>query len=152
MPETVTRIAPLAFCGTDGMNELYLHAHLRSICNGAFSTKRTIPLVHVAFPCPIDGYESGDFPLPQLSSRYRSPSYLFDAGPKGTVFDFDYYDSWVMHAALEEFAPAALGRLRAPDAACRPRTREVYENIFRRKGAAGVPPASRTKGDLGALA
>lgn len=149
MPETVTRIAPLAFCGTDGMNELYLHAHLRSICNGAFSTKRTIPLVHVAFPCPIDGYESGDFPLPQLSSRYRSPSYLFDAGPKGTVFDFDYYDSWVMHAALEEFAPAALGRLVRPMQLA-PRTREVYENIFRRKGRQTCRLFAE-KGDLGAL-
>lgn len=149
MPDAVTHIAPLAFCGTDGVNELYLHAHLQSICNGAFSTKRTIPLVHVAFPCPIDGYESGDFPLPQLSSRYRSPTYLFGTGPEGTVFDFGYYDSWVMHAALEEFAPAALGRLMRPMRLA-DHTREVYENIFRRK-ARQTCRLFAEKGDLVAL-
>lgn len=133
IPDRVVHIAGLAFCGTSGVDELYLHGHLRSICIGAFSTARTIPLVHVEFPEPVDGYASGDFPVPDLSSRYRSPSYLFDAGPTGTVFDFDYYDSWATHAAdVGQFASAALERLRHPMRLA-DHTRGLYEGIILRK-------------------
>ena len=150
IPDRVTHIANLAFCGADGVDELYVHGHLKSICAGAFSTARTIAQVHVEFPEPIDGYASGDFPVPELSARYRSPSYLFDAGPSGTVFDFDYYDSWATHAtSMSQFAPAALYRLmhpmRLPDA-----TRELYEGIIVRK-ARSVCRYFAEQGDLDAL-
>lgn len=151
IPRQVTHVASLAFCGASGVSELYVHGHLHSVCNGAFSTARTIPLVHVEFPEPIDGYEKGDFRVPELSSRYRSPSYLFDAGPAGTVFDFEYYDSWVTHAAtMREFAPAALYRLTHP-MRLDERTRELYEGIFQRKSAAACRYFAE-QGDLDALA
>lgn len=133
IPERVTSIAGLAFCGSGGVDELYLHDHLHSICTGAFSTARTIPLVHVRFPEPVDGYDAGDFLVPELSSRYRSPSYLFGAGPSGTVFDFDYYDSWVSHTSdIRQFAPAALQRLMHPMRLSE-HMREVYESLLIRK-------------------
>ncbi|WP_158539840.1 leucine-rich repeat domain-containing protein [Gordonibacter sp. 28C] len=151
IPRQVTHVASLAFCGAPGVNELYVHGHLHSICNGAFSTARTIPLVHVEFPEPVDGYGEGDFRVPELSSRYRSPSYLFDAGPAGTAFDFEYYDSWVTHAAtMREFAPAALYRLTHP-MRLDERTRELYEGIFQRKSAAACRYFAE-QGDLDALA
>lgn len=151
IPEAVTHIASLAFCGVEHINELYLHGHLHSICNGAFSTARSVPHVHVEFPEPVDGYEAGDFSVPSLTVRYRSPSYLFDAGPGGTVFDFEYYDSWVTHAKdIGEFAPAALARLTHPMCLSE-HSRELYEGIFQRKGAA-VCRYFAEKGDLDALA
>lgn len=134
IPHQVTHIANLAFCGVEGIHELYVHGHLKSICTGAFSTAHSIPLVHVEFPKPIEGYRSADFLLPDLSVRYRSPSYLFDAGPAGTVFDFDYYDSWVTHTTnIEKFAPAAFGRLTHPMGLSE-HSRALYVNTFVRKG------------------
>ena len=136
MPQAVTHIASLAFCGVDGVEELYLHNHLRSICVGAFSTARSIPLIHVDFPHSIDGYSSGDFAVPELSTRFRSLTYLFDAGSKGTVFNFEYYDSWVTHAAsIAEFASAGLNRLIHP-MGLSDQAREWYENIFLHKSRA----------------
>lgn len=150
MPDAVTRIASLAFCGVGGVEELFLHDHLRSICVGAFSTARSIARVHVDFPRPIDGFSSGDFAVPELSARYRSPSYLFDAGSTGTIFDFEYYDSWVTHAAkIAEFAPAGLSRLMRPMGLTE-QFRELYENIFLRKSRA-VCRYFADKGDFEAL-
>ncbi|WP_139652896.1 leucine-rich repeat domain-containing protein [Raoultibacter phocaeensis] len=151
IPERVTHIANLAFCGADGIDELYVHGHLHSICAGAFSTARTIPLVHVRFPEPIDGCESADFFVPDLSARYRSPSYLFEAGPAGTVFDFEYYDSWVSHTSdMGQFAPAALGRLMNPIRLSE-HMREIYCNIFARKPRQACRVFA-DKGDIQALA
>ena len=151
IPRQVTHVANLAFCGASGVAELHLHGHLHSICNGAFSTARSIPLVHVEFPEPVDGYEAGEFRVPELSSRYRSPSYLFGAGPGGTAFDFEYYDSWVTHAAtMREFAPAALYRLQHP-MCLSDHTRELYENIFQRKARQACRYFA-DQGDLDALA
>ena len=135
IPDQVTKVANLAFCGTSGVDELYIHDHLQSVCMGAFSTARTIPWMHVRFPEPIDGYGSGDFQVPSLSARYRSPSYLITTNAKGTVFDFEYYDSWVTHAVdVNEFAPAALYRLQHP-MNLPDETRELYEGIFARRSA-----------------
>ena len=151
IPRQVTHVASLAFCGASGVAELHLHGHLHSICNGAFSTARSIPLVHVEFPEPVDGYEAGEFRVPELSSRYRSPSYLFGAGPGGTAFDFEYYDSWVTHAAtMREFAPAALYRLQHP-MCLSDHTRGLYENIFQRKARQACRYFA-DQGDLDALA
>ena len=151
IPRQVTHVASLAFCGASGVAELHLHGHLHSICNGAFSTARSIPLVRVVFPELVDGYEAGEFRVPELSSRYRSPSYLFGAGPGGTAFDFEYYDSWVTHAAtMREFAPAALYRLQHP-MCLSDHTRGLYENIFQRKARQACRYFA-DQGDLDALA
>lgn len=150
IPNAVTHIASLAFCGVDGVDELHLHDHVRSICVGAFSTARSIPLVHVEFSYPIDGYSSGDFAVPELSPRFRSPTYLFDAGSMGTVFNFEYYDSWVTHApTIAEFAPAGLNRLIHPMGLSN-QARERYENIFLRKSRA-VCRYFADRGDFEAL-
>ena len=150
IPDQVTQIAELAFCGTDRVDELFVHDHLHGICLGAFSTARSIPCVHVRFPHPIDGYSSGDFLVPSLSIRYKSPSYLLGANAFGTYFDFEYYDSWVTHAVdIAEFAPAALNRLAHP-MRLSARSHELYEGVFARKGTQ-VCRYFASHGNLGAL-
>ncbi len=150
IPEAVNRIAPGAFLGATAVEELFVHGHLHSVCAEAFSTARAIPVVHVEFPRPVDGYERGDFPLPALSPRYRSLTRLIGTDGEGTAFRFGYYDSWASHAtAVEDLVPAAIERLRHPmglteDAAA------IYRGILaRRAGAACRLLAGR--GDLAAL-
>lgn len=150
IPDQVTKIANLAFCGADGVDELYVHDHLQSVCMGAFSTSRTIPRMHVEFPRPVDGYASGDFSVPSLSARYRSPSYLISTDDAGTCFDFEYYDSWVTHAVdVAEFAPAGLYRLTHPMSLDQ-RTKGLYEGIFARRSTS-VCRFFAERGDLAAL-
>lgn len=133
IPPRVTKICNLAFCGVSGIDELYVHAHLQSICIGAFAVGRSIPLMHVEFPEPIEGCTQETFHVPSLSSRFRSQGYLLDTYFKGTYFDFEYYDSWVTHTTnLAEFAPAGLGRLKNPIRMSE-YTMERYKGIFRRQ-------------------
>ena len=135
IPDAVTMIAAMAFGSTDGVDELFVHDHVRSFCHGWLSTARTIPLVHVDFARPVDGYAHGDFLLPSLTSRFRYPTDLFSSSEGGTVFDFDYYDAWVTCTTdIEEFAPAAYGRLRHP-MGMSAHTRGLYRGIFERKSA-----------------
>jgi len=150
IPSQVTRIANYAFCGSDRIDEIYCHAHLRSICRGAFSTVRSIPWVHVDFPRPIDGYDHGDFLIPRLSPRYRLLSHLFFTDRYGTAFDFEYYDSWVSHAtAIEEVAPAALARLVRP-MRLSSNMRELYRGILFRRSREVCRHFAR-KGDMEAF-
>lgn len=150
VPSAVNRIAPGAFVGATAVEELFVHGRLHSICADAFSAARSIPLVHVEFGRPVDGYEREDFMLPALSPRYCSITRLFATGPEGTEFRFGYYDSWVSHAtAVEEFAPAALERLRRPMGLTE-EAASLYRGILeRRQGAACRLFAAR--GDLAAL-
>lgn len=135
IPNSVTMICAMAFGSTDGVDELYVHDHVRSFCYGWLSTARTVPLIHVDFGYEVDGYVHGDFRLPSLSSRFRYPTSLFGSRDGGTVFDFEFYDSWVTcTTAIDEFAPAAYGRLRAPMGMSE-HARGLYEGIFARKSA-----------------
>ncbi len=150
IPDAVTRVSRLAFSGASGIAELRVHDHLQSVCEGAFSTAQTIPVVRVRFPRPVDGYDEGTFFVPHLSARYQSPTALITTDGNGTVFDFDYYDSWVTHASTpEEFARAGVERLSHP-MRLTPYLREVYEGVFRRR----CPVICRyfaSRGDLASL-
>lgn len=135
IPDEVTMIATMAFGGADGLDELFVHDHVRSFCHGWLSTAKSVPRVHVDFGCAVDGYTHGDFLLPSLSSRFRYPTSLFGSQDGKTYFDFDYYDSWVTCTTdIDEFAPAAFERLVHPMGMTE-RTRGLYERIFARKSA-----------------
>lgn len=159
IPEAVNRIAPFAFFGATDIEELYVHGHMHSICRGALSVARSIPRIHVTLGEEREGAKGSegsaericvDLPTPQLSSRYRTFSDLFSTNPQGTVFVFPYYDAWVTNTApIDEFAPAALARLRDP-LFLPEETREVYEKIMGRKQLQLCEHFAH-KGDLEAL-
>ena len=150
LPESVNRVAQCAFSGASCIDELTVHAHLHSICREAFSTRRSIPLLRVRFPEPLEGCDELEFPVPELSPRFRSVTNLLTTDEHGTVFNFDYYDSWVAHTVvIEEFAAAALRRLSRP-VALSARTRELYEGIFKRR-ACKIGRYFAEKGDIDAL-
>ena len=150
VPQAVNRLAPYAFSGATEVDELHVHGHLHSVCEGALDVARSIPRLHVELPRPIEGCERVDCPVPSLSARYRSYTHLLTTDARGTVFEFGYYDSWVSHAtALEEFAPAALGRLRQP-VGLSERARDIYLGIFERKQGRTCALFARW-GDLEAL-
>lgn len=134
IPDAVTTLAPMAFAGADGVDELFVHDHMRAFCHGCLSTARSIPLVHVDFAYDVDGFAHGDFPLPSLSSRFRYLTSLFGSYDGKTFFDFDYYDSWVTCTTdIGEFARAAIVRMRQPMGMSE-RARSLYEGILMRKG------------------
>lgn len=150
VPERVNRVAQCAFSGVSCIDELIVHGHLHSVCWEAFSTTCSIPLVRVRFPEPLDGYDELAFPVPELSPRFRSVTNLLTTDERGTVFNFDYYDSWVAHTVVvEEFAAAALLRLERP-VALSARTKELYEGIFKRR-ACKISRYFAEKGDIDAL-
>lgn len=133
VPEAVNRIAPFALTGATEIDELHVHGHMHSICEGALSVARSIPRLVVDLPKPVEGCSRVDVRVPSLSPRYRTYTYLLTTDEAGTVFEFGYYDSWVSHAtALEELVPAALARLREP-VRLSERMREVYLGILARK-------------------
>ncbi|MGN0039317.1 MAG: leucine-rich repeat domain-containing protein [Coriobacteriales bacterium] len=150
IPSAVNRLLPNAMSGATGIDELYIHGHLHSICRDALTVARSIPVLHVEFAEELDGRERCDFIVPSLSARYRVLTNLLTTSAKGTVFDFDYYDSWVSNAPkLEEFAPAALQRLAVP-VRLSARAREVYLGILRRKQVQVCRLFSQA-GNMGAL-
>lgn len=135
IPDEVTMIATMAFGGSDGVDELFVHDHVRSFCHGWLSTARTVPRVHVDFGYEVDGCTHGDFLLPSLSSRFRYPTSLFGSRDGKTYFDFDYYDSWVTCTTdIGEFAPAAFERFAHPMGMTE-HMRGLYQGIFARKSA-----------------
>lgn len=151
IPQAVNRIASCAFCGTSNIDELFVHGHLHSVCWEALSTVRAIPLVHVQFSQPIDGYDGEDFYVPSLSARYRSMTNLITTDERGTVFNFPYYDAWIAHvSAAEEFLPAAVRRLMRP-ICLSDRARELYLGILQRKRGKACCYFAK-KGDMDALA
>ncbi|MGN0078608.1 MAG: leucine-rich repeat domain-containing protein [Coriobacteriales bacterium] len=150
IPQAVNRLLPNAMSGASGIDELYIHGHLHSICRDALTVARSIPVLHVEFAEPLDGCPGCDFIVPSLSARYRVLTNLLTTSAKGTVFDFDYYDSWVSNATrLEEFAPAALQRLANP-VRLSARSREVYLGIIARKQGQICRLFSKA-GNMGAL-
>ena len=150
IPASVNRIASCAFCGTSNVDELFVHGHLHSVCWEALSTVRSIPVIHVQFASPIDGYAGEDFLIPSLSARYRSITNLITTDERGTVFNFPYYDSWVAHvSSVEEFVPAAARRLMRP-MCLSDRARELYLGILQRKRAKACRYCAK-KGDMDAL-
>ena len=150
IPEAVNRIEPNAFSGATRVEELFVHGGLRCICGDAFAVARAMSVVHVEYGRPVEGSASGDFPLPELSARYRNVTHLLAAGANGTVFEFGYYDSWVSHTAdVGRFAPAAIARLANP-VALTERMREAFVGIFRRRQAAACRWFAR-HGDLTSL-
>lgn len=150
IPEAVNRIAPYAFCGASGIEELFVHDHMHSFGIGALSTARSIPRMCVRLATPDGSTTEEEFLIPSYSPRYRTQSHLFEAQGSETVFNFAYYDSWVSHATdLDEFAPAALRRLERP-LGLSDRMRGIYEDIFSRKQAQLCHYFAQ-KGDIGAL-
>lgn len=156
IPEAVNRVAPFAFCGVREVDELHVHGHMHSICRGAFAVARAIPRVFVDVTRYVpEAAAAGEqvwhaFAVPSLSARYRYQSHLFDTDGAGTVFSFEYYDSWVSHATeVAEFAPAALDRLVRP-LCLSERMRDIYLGIFARRKAAVCRLFAR-RGDLEAL-
>lgn len=138
IPNAVTRIGAMAFCGAAGVDELYLHDHIKSICTGALSTKRTVDVLHLSFAHKVDGAREACLAMPEYTSRYRSMMPLFETTDKETGFNFDYYDTWVAcSTTISEFAPAAFARLKNPVRLCK-RCRELYQGTFTRKAQAVV--------------
>mgnify|MGYP004519834131 CR=1 FL=1 len=114
IPDAVNRIAPFAFCGACGINRVVVHGHLHSICASALSTRRSIPYMRVECQRPSGAHEWEEFRIPSLTTNFRVQTLLFGTDGNGTVFNYSYYDSWVTHsAAIDEFAPAAVARLRS---------------------------------------
>lgn len=134
IPDTVNRMAPYAFLGVSGIDELHVHSGMHSVCAGSFSVGESVPRVVVDLPAR-NGWDAVtvSLPMPSLSSRYRTFTDLFSADAAGTVFVFPYYDSWVTNTgAVHEFAPAALARLRKP-VMLRSDLRSTYLSILDRK-------------------
>lgn len=135
IPEAANRIAPYAFAGAVEVDELHVHGHMHSICEGALAVARSIPRLHVGLPAPVEGCSQVDCLVPSLSPRYRDYTSLLSTDESGTVFEFGYYDSWLSHAtALEELVPAALARLLDP-VRLGERMRGIYLGILKRKQA-----------------
>ena len=150
VPRAATQINAYAFCGLDGVSELYLHDRVLSICTGALSTKQAVRVLHLEFPEEVEGVRAVRLPMPSYTSRYRSMMPLFEAADRQTRFNFEYYDTWVANSLnTAEFAPAALARLRTPVRLCE-RCRSLYEGLFVRKAAA-VCRYFAGRGDLDAL-
>lgn len=156
IPDAVNRVAPFAFFAVRDVDELVVHGHMHSICRGAFDVDRAITRVRVDVTRYVE--REGDsservwrvFSVPELSARYRHQSLLFDTDARGTVFNFDYYDSWVSHATdVARFAPAALARMTDP-ICLDDHMREIYLGIFERRSAAVCRYFAR-HGDLEAL-
>ena len=134
IPDQVTTIAVMAFGAAMGVDELYVHDHVHSFCYGWLSMKEPIRIVHVDFGEPVDGCVHGDFPLPNLSTRFRYMTDMFTSRDGKTVFDFDYYDAWVTcSSSVAELAPAVYARMKNP-VGMSEHSRDVYEGIFERKG------------------
>ena len=150
IPDKVTRIGVMAFCGAAGIGELYLHNHIKGIYTGAFSTKQTIDVLNLSFACQVDGAREVRLIMPEYTSRYRSMMPLFETSDKETGFNFEYYDTWVSCSTnISEFAPAAYARLKHP-VRLSDRCRDLYEGTFTRKAQAVVRYFS-DKGDIEAL-
>ena len=150
IPDKVTRIGVMAFCGAAGISELYLHDHIKGIYTGAFSTKQTIDVLNLSFSCQVDGAREVRLVMPEYTSRYRSMMPLFETSDKETGFNFEYYDTWVScSTSISEFAPAAYARLKHP-VRLSDRCRDLYEGTFTRKAQAVVRYFS-DKGDIEAL-
>ena len=150
IPDKVTRIGVMAFCGAAGISELYLHDHIKGIYTGAFSTKQTIDVLNLSFACPVEGAREVRLTMPEYTSRYRSMMPLFETSDKETGFNFEYYDTWVScSASISEFAPAAYARLKHP-VRLSDRCRELYEGTFTRKAQAVVRYFS-DKGEIESL-
>lgn len=133
IPETVNHLAPSAFCGASEIDELHVHANLRSICLDALSTMRTVPRVGVDLRDELGTVVRKSFRVPGFTPQYRCLTDLFTTDERGTVFRFAYYDAWVSHASdLQEFAFAALERLIDP-VGLSERAKELYLGIFDRK-------------------
>ena len=134
IPDQVTTIAVMAFGAAVGVDELYVHDHVHSFCYGWLSMKEAIRIVHVDFGEAVDGFTHGDFPLPNLSTRFRYMTDLFTSLDGKTVFDFEYYDAWVTcSSSVAELAPAVYERMLHPMGMSE-HSRAVYEGIFERKG------------------
>ena len=129
IPDAVNRIAPFAFCGASRIERLVIHGHMHSICASALSTRRSIPLMLVECQRENGAREWEDFRVPSLTTNYRTQTLLFGTDESGTVFNYSYYDSWVTHSsAIEEFAPAAVARLRS-GCYLDENVRDVYRSI-----------------------
>ena len=134
IPEQVTNVAVMAFGGAVGIDELYVHGHMHSFCYGWLSMKESIRCIHVEFGDPVDGYARGDFPLPELTTRFRYMTDLFSSTEGKTVFDFDYLDSWVTCSGnVNDMAEAAYARMREP-MGMSAHALSVYQGVFERKG------------------
>ena len=150
IPDAVTQIDNLAFCGSINLEELYIHDHLKSICAAALSTKRAIGVLSLQFPEEVEGAREVRLIMPEYTSRYRSIMPLFETNDKQTRFNFDYYDTWVACSTdMAEFAPAAYARMKNPVRLCN-RCREMYEGTFTRKSRE-ICGYFAGKGDLDAL-
>ena len=129
IPDAVNRIAPFAFCGAGRIERLVIHGHMHSICTSALSTRRSIPSMFVECQRENGKREWEDFRVPSLTTNYRTQTLLLGTDENGTVFNYPYYDSWVTHSsAIDEFAPAAVSRLRSGHY-LDGRTRDVYRSI-----------------------
>lgn len=129
IPDAVNRIAPFAFCGARRIDRFVLHGHMHSICASALSTRRSIPFMRVECQREDGRREWEAFRVPSLMTNYRTQTLLFGTDESGTVFNYPYYDSWVTHSsAIDEFAPAAVARLRSGHYLGE-RMREVYRGI-----------------------
>lgn len=150
IPRAVNRIAPSAFCGARGIDELEVHADLHSICLDALSTACAVPMVRVELRGEGGELVQKSFQVPSFTPQYRCLTDLFTTDERGTVFRFAYYDAWVSHAAdLREFAFAALDRLTDP-LGLSDRARELYLGIFGRKRGQVCRLFSQ-EGDMAAL-
>lgn len=159
IPDAVNRIAPYAFMGAVDIEELWMHGHMQSICQGALSVARSIPKVIVDVPLKwVPGHEDAPLgqkrrvtlPVPSLSTRFRAFTELFTAEQGCTVFVFPYYDAWVTNTRdVSEFARGAVARLREPIWMDED-MRDLYLGILRRKQEA-VCLCFASAGDMQAL-
>ena len=151
IPDAVNRIAPFAFCGARGIDRLVVHGHLHSICTSALSTRRSIPHMRVECQRPDGSREWEEFRVPSLTTNFRTQTLLLGTDGDGTVFNYPYYDSWVTHSsAIDEFAPAAVARLRSGNYLDE-RMREVYRGIVSHR-ASKVCRYLAGAGDIDAIA
>lgn len=150
IPCAVSKIASLAFCGSSNMDELSLHAGIRSICAGAFSTRRAPRLLKLEFAEEVEGTHGVSLVMPRYTTRYRSLMPLFETSDTATGFNFEYYDTWVAHEAdLKLFLLAVLGRFAKP-IRLTARCRQLYEGIISRKASSFCLLAAK-EGRLDAL-
>lgn len=152
IPTKVNRISPYAFLGATDIDELHVHGHLHSICEGAFSVARSIPRITVELISsnPEESPRLISLFVPSLSYRYRNYSNLFTTDRGRTVLVFSYYDAWVISTSdVREFTDAAIERLRYP-IWMTSESKDLYRGIFERKKVA-ICEYLASNGDIDAL-